>query len=142
MALRGARDRATKPSPAMGDKQERPYPAWWSERAAARELLLDRAVARLRDYLPSVPGVRAALVFGSYARKSVGPESDLDIMLIRDTEEPPLRRADDVYADMNLGVPFDLVVYTPAEFERLRRERPFVEQAAREGLWIDAAPSR
>ncbi len=63
-------------------------------------------------------------------------------MLIRDTEEPPLRRADDVYADMNLGVPFDLVVDTPAEFERLRRERPFVEQAAREGLWIDAAPSR
>jgi uncharacterized protein len=121
-------------------RDERPYPPWWHKRAAARKELLDAAVTRLRSALPGIAGARIAIVFGSYASGKVGPESDLDIMLIRETAEPPLRRANDLYADLLLGVPFDVVVYTPAEFERLRHERPFVAQAADQGLWIHAAP--
>ncbi len=123
-------------------RDERPYPQWWLTRAAARKVLLDAAVTRLRALLPGIPGARAAIIFGSYASGTVGPESDLDIMLIRETDEPPLRRANDMYADLQIGVPFDIVVYTPAEFERLRRERPFVADAADRGLWIHATPSR
>jgi predicted nucleotidyltransferase len=122
-------------------REERPYPPWWHKRAAARKALLDAAVTRLRSALPGIAGARVAIVFGSYASGTVGPESDLDIMLIRETDEPPLRRANDLYADLQLGVPFDVVVYTPVEFERLRNERPFVAQAAEHGLWIHAAPS-
>jgi hypothetical protein len=38
-----------------------------------------------------------------------------------------------------LGVPCDLIVYGVEEFARLVRERLFVAQARREGIWIGAA---
>ena len=41
---------------------------------------------------------------------------------------------------LELGVPCDLIVYEPEEFERLSIERAFVAQARREGIWIDATP--
>lgn len=117
-----------------------PFPAWWRARAKTRRERLDAAVQRLKIVLPMLAGVRGALVFGSYARDEVGPESDLDLIVVQDTTLPQTQRGDDFRAVAGLGVPYDLVVYTPEQYERLGRERPFIAQAIREGLWIDAAP--
>ncbi len=114
-------------------------PQWWIERAAVRRSALDAAVVRLRARLGQYAGVRGALVFGSYARGEVGPDSDLDLIVVRDTDLPQMQRDDDLRASLDLGVPYDLVTLTPEQYERLPRERSFYEQAVREGLWIDAA---
>jgi predicted nucleotidyltransferase len=113
-------------------------PQWWIERAATRQNALAVAVERLRARLGLYRGVRGALVFGSYARGEVGPESDLDLIVVRDTDLAQMQRDDDIRASLDLGVPYDLVTLTPEQYERLPRERSFYEQAVREGLWIDA----
>jgi predicted nucleotidyltransferase len=79
-------------------------PQWWIERARTRQDALDAAVVRLRSRLGLYPGVRGALVFGSYARGKVGPESDLDLIVVRDTDLPQLYRDDDIRASLYLGV--------------------------------------
>ena len=117
-------------------------PQWWLERAAVRKLELAAAVDQLRERLPSYPGVRGALVFGSFARDDVGPESDLDLVVVRETELPPLRRDDDIRRTLDLDVPYDLVTVTLEQYERLSRERSFFAQARREGIWIDATRAR
>lgn len=117
----------------------RERPQWWIERAAERRRQLDAAVVRLRAQLGRYTGVRGALVFGSYSRGEVGPESDLDLIVVRDTDLPQMQRDDDIRASLDLGVPYDLVTLTPEQYERLPRERSFYEQAVREGVWIDAA---
>ncbi|MGH7727341.1 MAG: nucleotidyltransferase domain-containing protein [Vulcanimicrobiaceae bacterium] len=117
-----------------------PYPPWWIERAAQRRIRLGSAVARLRAVVAASDDIVGALVFGSYALGRVGPESDLDVMLV--TREPANGDSGARYARLverlALGVPCDLLVYEEEEFRRLARERPFVAQALREGLWIDA----
>lgn len=117
-------------------------PQWWVDRAAARRVKLDAAVRKLQARLGRFHGVRGALVFGSYARGDVGPESDLDIIVVRETELPQRERDDDLRGALGLGVPYDLITLTPEQYERLPRERGFYEQAVREGLWIDAARPR
>ena len=120
-----------------------PYPPRWIARANERRAVLDRAVARLRDRLPLVAGARGALVVGSYATGRVGPTSDLDLMLVVDDDGAPWNeRCARAKRELDLGVPCDVIVYAPSEFDRLKRTRNFVAQAVREGLWIDAAAPR
>lgn len=124
----------------MSDRWRKvPYPAWWIARANKRRALLDVAVARLRERLPSVSGAIGALVFGSYATGRVGPTSDLDVMVIVDDDgEPWNERCARASRELDLGVPCDLIVYAPDEFALLKATRNFVARAVREGLWFDA----
>jgi len=66
----------------MTDWSAVPHPARWHERAAARRALLDAAVARLRASIAGNTDFGGALVLGSYATGHVGPESDLDVMVV------------------------------------------------------------
>jgi len=113
-------------------------PLWWQERARIRTAKLAEAIEHLKTALLQLGGVQGALIYGSYARGEVGPESDLDIMLIQKSDFPFVERMTNVYSKLRLGIPYDLVVYTPDEFQKLKNTSNFVAQAAREGIWIDA----
>ena len=128
---------------AVKDWSAVPYPAWWVQRAAVRRAALDAAVARIRTVVKGSDDILGALIFGSYATGRVGPESDLDVMLVTTVPaagDPGARYAS-LVRRLDLSVPCDLIVYEPDEFERLSAERNFVAQARREGLWIDATTS-
>ncbi|HEX6972658.1 MAG TPA: nucleotidyltransferase domain-containing protein [Limnochordia bacterium] len=92
---------------------------------------------QLHDHLAAVvralagTDVQKAIVFGSFARGDVGRASDIDLVLIRETGQPFLRRADDLYARLPAGVAMDLLVYTPQEWEQL--DTPFLRRVRREG---------
>ena len=63
--------------------------------------------------------VCGAWIFGSHATGSVGPDSDLDLIVVTPTDLPFTRRAglfDDLF---DLFPILDLLVYTPAEFQKL-----------------------
>lgn len=115
----------------MTDWSSVPYPAWWTQREAQRRALLDDAVARLRAVVANDDEIVGALVFGSYATGRVGPESDLDVMLVTtlDAGDDPGHRHARIARRLGLGVPCDLIVYGAQEFERLVVERSFVAQA-------------
>ena len=66
--------------------------------------------------------VEAAYIFGSYGTKDFGRDSDVDMMLVVRTDNPFVERALDFADLMDLVPDMDLLVYTPAEFEKLTRD--------------------
>ncbi len=118
----------------------RPNPPWWIDRARERRFLLDGAVRRLRRAVRNETDLVGALVFGSYAEGRVGPESDLDLIVITTlaADGDPGGRYAKIAKRLALGVPCDLIVYESDEFQRLACESSFVARTRRTGLWIDA----
>lgn len=109
-------------------------------------------------YKPSLPQLsaelRAALVnriitavdpdkivlFGSRAEESHRPESDIDLIVVRDSTEPFHKRAIPIYAalaDLPIEVDVDILVYTPEEIEEWRgASAALVTTALRQGRTI------
>lgn len=75
------------------------------------------------------------VLFGSRARGNARPDSDLDLLVIEESDKPTYRRAAQYYialADLMLG--HDVLVRTPAEIEEWREEpNALVTTALREG---------
>lgn len=75
---------------------------------------IDRLLARIIEGLKP----ERVLIFGSYARGEAGPDSDVDILIIRDSDERPVvRRRQALLLLRGSGVPKDIFVLTPTEFE-------------------------
>ncbi len=93
----------------------------------------ERLVECLRRYNPE-----KIILFGSYARGDADEYSDLDVVIIKNTEKRFLERLVEVakYLDNDLGK-VDVFVYTGEEFEEMqRKENPFIEKVLAEGRVI------
>ncbi|MDI6825153.1 MAG: nucleotidyltransferase domain-containing protein [Bacillota bacterium] len=90
---------------------------------------LRRIVSRCREL-----GYRKVILFGSLARGEVGPWSDIDLILVRDTDKRFLDRLDEFYRQVLPKTAVDVLIYTPEEFAELFRSRRFVQQAVLEGV--------
>ena len=97
---------------------------------------LERMVSRLRTH-----GVQQVILFGSLARSDVRLSSDLDLIVVMDTEKRFLDRLDEIYRLLDPRVAVDLLVYTPEEFARMRETSPLVRRAVAEGKVLYAAGS-
>lgn len=61
------------------------------------------------------------ILFGSYAHGHPTVNSDIDLMVVMDTEMEPYERALPIRKVLKyLGMPKDVIVRTPQEFERFR----------------------
>lgn len=78
----------------------------------------EQLVARLRALLGREQPASAWLI-GSCARGDAKPWSDIDLILVRETDLPFVERPRLFTSLEELGVPVDLLVYTPEEFARL-----------------------
>jgi predicted nucleotidyltransferase len=87
---------------------------------------LDRILNRLKND----PSVHLVLLFGSLARGDARDHSDIDLIVVKETEKRFLDRLDEFYDDAREAM--DVLVYTPQEFEEMK-ERPFVKRALKEG---------
>jgi len=105
-------------------------------RAPAR-FTLGELAERVRGPL-EVAGAERAIVFGSWARGEADGYSDLDLVVVLDTDLPRLERANQLRAVLDAAViPVDLLVFTPAEFERgMKRRLDVFDAIAREGVTI------
>ena len=64
---------------------------------------------------------RRIVLFGSHARGDAGPDSDLDLMVEMESEDPPFTRAVGVsQAFPWRDWPLDVFVYTPHEVQQQR----------------------
>lgn len=78
---------------------------------------------------------RSVILFGSYARGVAGDESDVDLMVVAESDLPRYKRSREIYKMLN-PYPFalDLLVYTPQEIEKGKKTSvSFVSQVLREG---------
>jgi predicted nucleotidyltransferase len=78
--------------------------------------------ATLRSRLQSLPGVEAAAIFGSWAAGRVGPDSDIDLLVVGNVDRDGLLAlAREV--ELLAGREVNVTAYRPAEFRRRRRGR-------------------
>jgi predicted nucleotidyltransferase len=96
-----------------------------TKRRALLEAELERFVTVLTEhYRP-----HKILLFGSVAGGETTAWSDLDLVIIKDTEKRFLDRTKEVMQLIQPHVGVDILVYTPEEFARLSQERHFVRDA-------------
>ncbi len=88
----------------------------YDDRCRERRRLLDRALARVVAVCAAHRDVRAAYVFGSYAREAVGPRSDLDVLVVRETPLGIVERVADLAWELRGPGHVELVVVTPQEY--------------------------
>jgi uncharacterized protein len=76
------------------------------------------------------------ILFGSRARGRARENSDFDILIVANSDEPRYRRSVPIYAELaNLPVEIDAVVYTPEEIaEWSNVSESLVSTALREGV--------
>jgi predicted nucleotidyltransferase len=93
--------------------------------------LLDQAVARLREAAQP----ERIVLFGSRARGDSRPDSDFDLLVIADSDEPRYRRSAPLYRILaDLPAEIELAVYTSEEaHEWSAVPQAFVTTAMREG---------
>ena len=108
-----------------------PTPSDLVARRAEHVRTLDLAVRRLVETLAGVKGVTRVSLFGSYARGRRDLFTDLDVLVVWDTDLAPVERLKVLYRLLHLPVDLDLVCYTPAEFEAMHG-RPFFRQITTE----------
>ena len=101
--------------------------------------IIRRIVNRLeRDYQP----VRVIL-FGSYAYGRPTGDSDLDLLIVKDTAKPFHQRLFEVrqlVSPLLEGHPFEAIVLTPGELrERLAKGDQFVQEIVKRGKPVLAA---
>jgi len=87
-----------------------------AERLRAHRDALARAARRIVDICAALGDVRAVYPFGSYASGKVRINSDLDILVVRDTSASRAGRDVDIRLRFDAPVGLDLIVVTPDEY--------------------------
>jgi predicted nucleotidyltransferase len=87
----------------------------------------------LRRYFAADPQVVSVLAFGSVAAGTATQGSDVDLVVVKRTSERFIERLTHSYLDIEsvTGVPVDLLIYTPEEWEK-QKQRPFFARMAME----------
>jgi predicted nucleotidyltransferase len=93
-------------------------------------------IASLEEYDP-----QRVILFGSWGRGDEDEYSDLDLVIIKETEERFLDRLERVYELVKPTFAMDVLVYTPQEFAKMQeRDNPFIEMVLKEGVVIYERP--
>jgi predicted nucleotidyltransferase len=81
------------------------------------------------------------ILFGSAARGEMGPDSDLDVLVVMPPGIHRRRTAQLLYRQINgLGVPFDIIVATSADLEKHRDHVGLIYRTVlQEGIEVYAA---
>jgi predicted nucleotidyltransferase len=82
--------------------------------------------------------IQKAIVFGSFARGETSRRSDVDLILIQQTDKRFLDRYDGLLYEMSCAVPgrdLDVLIYTPEELTAMMQRR-FIATILREGKVI------
>jgi predicted nucleotidyltransferase len=97
-------------------------------RVQARREMLERELNRWLPLLIAHEQPDKIILFGSYCAGEIGEWSDLDMVIVKETDAPFLDRTRHVLALLRPRVGLDVLVYTPEEFEQLSRERAFLRE--------------
>lgn len=76
---------------------------------------------------------QAIILFGSAARGEMNKDSDLDILVIKETKKDYFDRVREARAGIRTSVPLDIIVLTPKEARELPKRNSFFAQIIKEG---------
>lgn len=92
----------------------------------------------VREYQPE-----KIILFGSWAWGEPGRDSDVDLLVVKNSSQPRLERERELSALLfPRGIAFDLLVYTPEELDKSINENRnlFIEDILRNGKVLYAKP--
>ena len=96
---------------------------------------LDKIISIIKNINPE-----KIYLFGSYATRSFDEESDIDLLIVAPSDKTPLERRlmlRRMLLEYDRSIGLDLLVYTPDEFDMLRKESSsFISSAIRKGTKI------
>lgn len=85
-------------------------------------------IDQLKPYHPE-----KIILFGSYASGKPNEDSDVDLLLIKETKEPFLDRQVKVQSLLRTTIPVDAFVFTPEEFKKARARNILIQEAVETG---------
>lgn len=88
----------------------------------------------IKDYKWCDPD--SIIIFGSYARNDCDQYSDIDLIVVYPTDKKFLDRLEELYLSWDIPKGVDILAYTPEEFESLKQENAFIQDACAEGITI------
>lgn len=89
-----------------------------SAAAAGKYTLAMVPEAEIREFVSKVVeqfAPQRVILFGSYARGDATPDSDVDLLVIMPTKQPPIDQAVEIRQRIRRRFPLDLVVKTPED---------------------------
>lgn len=96
------------------------------EHNVARQALLEKELARYVRLLREYYAPERIILFGSLVAGEIETWSDIDLLIVKETERKFLDRAREVLTLLRPRVGVDILVYTPEEFAQLAQRRAFV----------------
>jgi len=101
-------------------------------RRKAHQDALQTELARIRDALQQL-GASRVILFGSAARDEARWGSDLDLLVVMETDLNFVDRLAFLYRSLLPQVEVDILAYTPEEMDSLRESNPLIRRALEEG---------
>lgn len=101
-----------------------------------RQELLDLELKKIVNSLRKNYKPDKIILFGSAAHGNTGPDSDLDILIVKKGIDalPRYKRSIAILKFIDSEMPIDFLIYTPYEIKkRLYLEDPFILQIIQEG---------
>ena len=78
---------------------------------------------------------RKIILFGSYAHDTATLDSDVDLLVMMDTEEKPFHVAAKISAAIDHPFPLDIIVFTPSDWNAsLKRKGIFATEVMTKGI--------
>jgi predicted nucleotidyltransferase len=92
----------------------------------------------LKRIIPEIikTGIEKIILFGSLNSGEIHKTSDIDIIIIKKTEKKFLERIEEYYNYLNPKVAIDIFVYTPEEFEEMKKWNSFILFVLKKGRVI------
>jgi uncharacterized protein len=91
---------------------------------------IESLLEQLKQYQPE-----KVILFGSYARGDYNEASDIDVLIIKDTDQKFTKRIDEVMDLCEDSPKIEPLVYTPREIEEMvKNENDFIRTVMSEGV--------
>lgn len=100
--------------------------------AEKRKGVLEKELERILPILVNL-NVRKIILFGSLSMGKVHRSSDIDLIIVKDSNQRFLDRLDEFYRAVKPNYGIDFFVYTQEEFEEMNKTNPFLRRAVKEG---------
>ena len=103
--------------------------------AVAKTIVTIKEIQKIARQIVEKFQPRKIILFGSYACGKPDEDSDVDLLVVMDTEEQPIHTAARISAAIDHDFAIDVLVFRPAELEAsLQRKSVFATEVMSKGI--------